>query len=80
MKYEINISFFPHLSCDKTTENRDKALNSLKSLNNVYNTTLSEDKEVIDNITKIANSSGASVVCVEHERKGNKVYSFERVG
>ena len=46
----------------------------------VLTPTLSEDKEVIDNITKIANSNGDSVVCVENERKGNKVYSFERVG
>ncbi len=46
----------------------------------VLTPTLSEDREVIDNITKIANSSGVSVVCVEHERKSNKVYSFEEVG
>ena len=37
MKYEVDISFFPYLSCDKITENRNKALNSLKSLNNVHN-------------------------------------------
>ena len=57
-----------------------KSQSSLCDIVIVLTPTLSEDKEVIDNITKIANSNGDSVVCVEHERKSNKVYSFERVG
>ena len=57
-----------------------KTQSSLCDIVIVLTPTLSEDKEVIDNITKIANSNGDSVVCVENERKGNKVYSFERVG
>ena len=45
----------------------------------VLTPTLSEDREVIDNITKIANSSGVSVVCVEHERKGKYRGNYENI-
>jgi hypothetical protein len=40
---------------------------------------LSEDNEVIDKIKHLVSKYG-SFTCVEHERKGNKVYTFEMVG